>query len=409
LKQIIMGMGVTPERLPIFAKMENGNLSDKTWNFSFISWIRSMLSDEEWAQLTYVADSALVTPENVKLLMEDACAAFLTRLPDTYDLGKDLKQEAIAAADKWEDHGTLGKDGDKYSRYRSQSFVRNLYGYDFRFIVVHSTGLQAKQEQTLNRELEKEERTVKKQVEKLTDNTFSCAKDAEAYLAEFRKQHKWKWHECVLTIEEEIYIKPRNQRGRPKAGTVPEEGTRYRIQATEIVRNKAEVEGQRKHMGMFVLMTSRTDKQTWSNQQALQTYKGQDAAETRFRLLKDPAMLDAVYLKTPSRIEALGIVFVMALMVYGVLEWRVREQMKQETQPLVVPGKRKTYAPTGQMLLAILKVFQVIYIRLPNGQVIRQLDARLDERKIRVLRLAGFDPSIYIAPTTNPASTAPSL
>jgi transposase len=32
-----------------------------------------------------------------------------------------------------------------------------------------------------------------------------------------------------------------------------------------------------------------------------------------------------VYLKTPSRIEALGIVFVMALLVYGMLEWRVRE------------------------------------------------------------------------------------
>lgn len=38
----------------------------------------------------------------------------------------------------------------------------------------------------------------------------------------------------------------------------------------------------------------------------LETYKGQDAAETRFRLLKSPAMINAVYIKDLKRIEALG-------------------------------------------------------------------------------------------------------
>lgn len=128
LKQILIGMGVTPERLPVLATVDNGNTNDKTWNFEFITRMRQVLSDEQWAELTYVADSALVTPDNLALLAEQG-AAFLTRLPDTYDIAKELRQGAVAL-NQWEDHGTLGKAVGS-SHYRPKASPETCTGRRF--------------------------------------------------------------------------------------------------------------------------------------------------------------------------------------------------------------------------------------------------------------------------------------
>ncbi|MCD9026194.1 hypothetical protein [Cohnella silvisoli] len=40
LKQIVIGLGVTPERIPLIGKAENGNQDDKTWNHEFIQKLR---------------------------------------------------------------------------------------------------------------------------------------------------------------------------------------------------------------------------------------------------------------------------------------------------------------------------------------------------------------------------------
>src|SRR5690625_2331798 len=77
----------------------------------------------------------------------------------------------------------------------------------------------------------------------------------------------------------------------------------------------------------------------------LQTNKGQEAAETRFRLLKSPAIIDGFFLKKPSRIEALGIIFVMVLLIYGILEYRIREKMKRGRKAIDTSRKAQTISP----------------------------------------------------------------
>lgn len=44
LKQIMLGLAVTSERIPVLANVENGNTSVKTWNFTFIGKLRRMLN-----------------------------------------------------------------------------------------------------------------------------------------------------------------------------------------------------------------------------------------------------------------------------------------------------------------------------------------------------------------------------
>ncbi|OPG16763.1 hypothetical protein B2M26_05240 [Ferroacidibacillus organovorans] len=93
LKQIVLGLGVTPERLPILATIENGNTSDKTWNVTFIRKLRQTLSQEDWEQILYVADSALITKRNLRY-MGRLKLGFVSRLPDLFSEGETLKDLA---------------------------------------------------------------------------------------------------------------------------------------------------------------------------------------------------------------------------------------------------------------------------------------------------------------------------
>ena len=99
--------------------------------------------------------------------------------------------------------------------------------------------------------------------------------------------------------------------------------------------------------GMFVLLTNILDTQAMSDEDILKEYKEQVCVETNFKSLKNSDFIDEIYLKTPKRIEALGYVFLLALMVYTTIEREVRNALKKEKEPVIIPGKVKSYTPYG--------------------------------------------------------------
>lgn len=406
LKQIVIGLGVTPERLPVIAKVEDGNLDDKTWNHAFIRRARAVLTQEEWDELTYVADSALATQENL-LLMKQEGLSFITRLPDSFSLSQELKEEAMWRED-WHEIPSEADEDERRSVYRVQSYDRELYGQRLRFVVVHSSHLEERQRETLLRQMTKEKEKLDQALRSLVAERFACEHDAQERLAAWSKQQKWKWHTVDLDTDSETVILPRAKRGRPKAGEAPASAMQWRITASDVRHDEASLLMQAQKQGLFVLMTDHAESNEWESARVLQTYKGQAAAETRFRLLKDPVILDAMYVKQPRRVEALGVVFVMALLIYGLLEWRVREKMKQESEPLILPGKRKSFTPTGEMLLALLKTIQVIHVSV-GGTTVRGLSAHVDEQVKRILRLAGHDISIYTDTAAGSSKKQPTM
>lgn len=181
-------------------------------------------------------------------------------------------------------------------------------------------------------------------------------------------------------------MEKRTNRGRPKKGETPTVITVYRSYLQYLKENGEAIEEKKRKMSTFILITDKLDKEEISDLDVLQAYKGQEAAETRFRLLKSSQMIDGFFLKKPSRIEALGIVFIMALLIYGILEHRVRENMKQEEEPLVLAGNRKLFRPTGQVLLKELQEIKIIYIR-QNRQTLRYLPDNIGEQAIIFLSI----------------------
>ncbi len=95
LNQYLYGLSVTPDKVPVCAEVKSGNTDDKTWSFSFIEKLASTLKPEVLQEIIYLADSALVTENNLNQLSEHNLK-FISRLPGNFALEKQLKARAWA-------------------------------------------------------------------------------------------------------------------------------------------------------------------------------------------------------------------------------------------------------------------------------------------------------------------------
>jgi len=93
LKQYKIGLVVNEDGFPIIGDILDGNLDDKTWNKQLLSNLPEHFSLEELKQIIYVADSALVTEDN--LLTMGNKLKFISRLPETFSLAAFLTRKAF--------------------------------------------------------------------------------------------------------------------------------------------------------------------------------------------------------------------------------------------------------------------------------------------------------------------------
>lgn len=392
LKQIVLGLGVTPERIPILANIENGNTSDKTWNFTFIRKLRQTLSQEDWSQLLYVADSALVTKRNLKF-MKRLGLRFVSRLPDLFTVSDEVKQVAWESS-TWQEIGTLSQ-GETAAEYRLQSFQREIQGRPYRLVVIYSTNLDERKKRSLESRLKKEEERLRRALTELNQQDFHCEFDARQATEGFSKEHRSPWFDMHLDVQCVTRPTKRNSRGRPKKEDAVPMETVYVPCVQHFEQNEQAVENEKRLLSTFVLI-SNAEADRYSDVDLLRSYKGQEAAETRFRLLKDPQLVDGVFLKTPERIAALGIVLVMAILLYGILEYRIRKQLEEQKEPFRIPGRSRDYKPTGQVLLALLQQIKILLLQYVDHNE-RMLTDNAGNLARRIVEMAGYDMTIYTA------------
>jgi hypothetical protein len=82
----------------------------------------------------------------------------------------------------------------------------------------------------------------------------------------------------------------------------------------------------------------------------LQTYKGQYGVESNFAFLKDPLVVNDLFIKTPSRIDALGMILIIALMVWRLMERTMRTHVENTKTTLPGWDRRNTDKPTAFMM-----------------------------------------------------------
>ena len=191
-------------------------------------------------------------------------------------------------------------------------------------------------------------------------------------------------------IEEKVTIKYA-KKGRPSKD---EKGTEEKSFCIEIgikETNEIAVSKLCDMEGCFVLITSIKDKDEYSDYKILEEYKGQNSVEAAFKFLKDPVYLGSVFLKKKSRVEALGYVFILVLLIAAYFEYRIRKSLKENNEFLNQPGGHKTQRPTVKTILELL---ENVIIIVNNGK--RYFQKNMDEKVIQVIKWAGFDNDIYL-------------
>lgn len=146
---------------------------------------------------------------------------------------------------------------------------------------------------------------------------------------------------------------------------------------------------------MFVLISSIRDRQQWSGREILTEYEGHPGVERIFRFLKNPAWVGAFRLKEPKRVAAFGYVVLLAAMVYTLLERQVRLALADPgEEPVEGLNRKLTHRPTSYAIQTALS--PILVIGQPEGDHLElRPSGDLSQNRHRLLKLAGFDDSVY--------------
>ena len=392
LKQLVHSLLCVDHGIPIWSKCENGNESDKTINKNLMGRIVEKMRELGRDNPLYVADSALVTEDNLELMSdEEKGFCFVTRLPATYAECESAITRAIQS-ESWEDLGVLAEDSSSSKRppayYHGLETSVTLYDRRYRALVVHSSANDKRKTKKLERLLTQDLAEMTKVKAEQDKITYACFPDAQAALSQLVKG---KFHKFVGRIEE----MQRYGRGRPKAdGSRSLNGISYRIRL-EIERREDLIKKAEKEAGCFVLLTNVPLKgnEAISSRGLLDAYKAQDVVERNFGFLKDELIVNSLFLKNPARIEAFGLVLVLSLMIWRLMERTMRMFLKERQTTITGWEKRQTAKPTSFMMTT--RFLSVIVLRTSLG---RFLGNPFDDVQLAYLKSLGLGQEIFTKP-----------
>ena len=382
LKQFNIGLGVTHRGVPVVGEIFDGNGADTTWNKELISEIRQCLPTDE--SIVYVADSKAVTGENLAKARQQNLP-IISRLPGTYAAVDDLIDRAWET-DDWRDIGTVAEREDAVS-HEIQSFTETVSEQEMRCVVVKPSTIDGRSEKRIDKEVDNAEEQLEDAVEELSDRVFACERDAKQELETWLDDHQEEWFEIDAEVVETEQKKSRDKPGRPPKDWEPYE-TVYTI-AASVQRDAAAISTYKQRESCYVLVTTVEDDQEWPPERILEEYKQQRIVEQRFPVVKDPKRVGAIFLKNEQRIEALGYVLIMALLVYSLIERRARLALAEADEPMELSGGPTTHRPTGRR---VLQRFENMLISRVDGT--RVLPENVDV-PFRVLDLLDLDVEIY--------------
>jgi len=138
---------------------------------------------------------------------------------------------------------------------------------------------------------------------------------------------------------------------------------RYGLQVT--LQERAEVVARkRQEAGCFVLLTNVPTAGEMAHRagEVLQVYKEQHGVEQNFAFLKDPVIVNSLFLKKPERIEALGLVLLLALLLWRLVERTLRVHVETTGNPLIGWDKKATQKPTAFMLMTKFATVMVLKV-----------------------------------------------
>ena len=403
LKQFLLDMLCAGNNIPLLGGCRNGNASDKSLNNDLLTRISKDMAKFGLGagDFLYVADSALVTESNLRQVGDNL---FVTRLPFTYAEADRSVSEAVATA-QWEELGELAETPATVhrpaARYRVAESQVELYGKVYRAVVVHSSAHDQRRLKRIDRQLRQEADALGQLCRRHVRRQYFCRDDAQVE-AERLQAQSGQFHRITTNITEKVRHPPgRPPRDRPR----PVASIRYVVQAT-VEQDPSRVARRREEAGCFVLLSNapREGPRARTGPDLLRAYKDQHAIERNFSFLKDPLIVNDIFLKKPERIEVLGAILLIALLIWNLIEHSLRKHVADTDTSIPGWDHKTTKRPTTFMMTTKFAGLQIV--RLGNRYHLAHPMGDTQKAYLRALGLSLHD--LFPKNQTNTIATAAS-
>ena len=331
LKQFIIELICTGDGdIPIFLKLASGNQADS----SCFGQIAVDYQKQLEVDSLIVADCAIYSESNLKLMSN---LRWLCRVP----LSIKLAQKLIS---------TLPESdfiASELAGYKFREATITYAGIEQRWLVVESAARKESDLRKLSHKIGKDSEKVVKEMNKLSKEKFACEADAIKALSKLAKS--FKYHQIEqYQVTEVTGNEPDNQPNKF-----------YQI-AGRVSRNETKINTEIQSAGRFIIATNVLDSDVLSNDTMLSEYKAQQSCERGFGFLKDPLFFaDSIFLKSPERIESLGMIMGLCLLVYTLAQRQIRAALKASQSTIKNQLGKPTDRPT---LRWIFQCFQSIHL-----------------------------------------------
>ena len=349
--------------------------------------------------LELVGDASLITADNVRLAGQEDIV-LLGRLPRTVKACDETVQMALEKPDDWTTFQTPRVE-QKPASYQGQHFQREVFGQAVQLGVIRHLNPNPRVEKAVRNRARRALDEAVNAIDAVQKKEFHCEADAREVMVALEQRLSKRMIQMQWAVETRLVEMKHGRRGRPRAGEKrPIQEQVVVLASLEI--NESEV---KRHIALdscFVLIyTGKTDLGV---EDMLSRYKRQAVVETKFPFLKDARLADRFFVKKPGRLEALGYVMLIALLLWCVWQRRVRLNLEaSKEKPLKdVTGMLKRH-PTSMVCAHIMRNLQVIRLR-NGGEVGPWCMARaLDEEQQRVVRFSEVRPKVNACLDGSPA------
>ena len=187
-----------------------------------------------------------------------------------------------------------------------------LYGTTSRAVVVHSNRQEQRRHKRLEREVQDASTTLGTTVRAAAKQESCCRAEAEAAAEQLRALQSAYHRVAVVSEERPQYGPGRPSQQQPRVV----KALRYGLQVT--LHERAEVVArQRQEAGCVVLLTHvpTAGERAQRAAEVLRASKEPHGVEQHFAFFNAPLIVNSLFLKKPARLEALGLVLWLALLL----------------------------------------------------------------------------------------------
>ncbi len=332
LKQFMVQTIVTgDEDVPLYLKIDDGNADDKS---VFVARLKEF--KKQWTfDGICVADSALYTAENLSAMAE---MKWITRVP----LSIKEAQDKICNIEEseWKDSQIKG--------YKIATRTSEYANIKQRWLVIESEIRKQADLKKIVKRVEKQLESEKATLRKLSTQNFACIPDAEAAIKKL--SDSWKYHQITEIKPQEKPVKITKTKLKESSETQ----TKVYQVTGEIEPRDSAIEAEKVKAGRFILATNILDTEAVSNSEVLSEYKAQQSNERGFRFIKDPLFFtSSVFVKKPERVEAIGMIMGLCLLVHNLAQRKLRQQLSATNDQVKNQVKKLTDKPTMRWIYQI--------------------------------------------------------